>query len=98
MTEHRRPLEGGMEVAEGMNKIEHLIILMMENRSFDHYLGSLSLLEGRTDVDGLRDDLPPVLDKDGKPVPLWNLETWNSLSKYCCYGDPPHSPAFQRAN
>lgn len=34
--------------------IEHIVVLMMENRSFDHYYGSLSLDEGRSDVEGLR--------------------------------------------
>ena len=33
--------------------IEHIVVLTMENRSFDHYFGSLSLDEGRTDVDGI---------------------------------------------
>ena len=33
-------------------KIDHLVILMMENRSFDQMLGYLKL-SGRTDVDGL---------------------------------------------
>ena len=37
-----------------LSKIEHIVVLMMENRSFDHMLGYLSLLGGRTDVDGLR--------------------------------------------
>jgi phospholipase C len=36
-----------------LDKIEHLIVLMMENRSFDHVLGYLTLENGRTDVDGL---------------------------------------------
>jgi phospholipase C len=35
-----------------MDKIKHLILLTMENRSFDHYLGALTL-EGRSDVEGL---------------------------------------------
>ena len=33
--------------------IEHIVVLMQENRSFDHMFGSLSLIEGRDDVDGL---------------------------------------------
>ena len=36
-----------------LSKIDHIIVLLMENRSFDHMLGYLKLLEGRTDVDGL---------------------------------------------
>ena len=35
-----------------MNDINHLVVLMMENRSFDHVLGALTL-NGRTDIDGL---------------------------------------------
>ena len=50
-----------------MNKIRHLIVLMMENRSFDHYLGSLTL-EGRTDVEGLPTPLPAIPDRTGTPV------------------------------
>ena len=34
--------------------IDHIVVLMMENRSFDHMLGYLSKEGGRTDVDGLR--------------------------------------------
>jgi phospholipase C len=43
----------GLSDAKLLEPIEHIVVLMMENRSFDHYFGSLSLLEGRTDVDGL---------------------------------------------
>jgi len=34
-------------------KVEHVVVLMMENRSFDHMLGYLSLEGGRDDIDGL---------------------------------------------
>jgi phospholipase C len=34
-------------------KIEHIVVLMLENRSFDHMLGYLSLEGGRTDIEGL---------------------------------------------
>ncbi|MEO7093628.1 MAG: alkaline phosphatase family protein, partial [Polyangiales bacterium] len=33
--------------------VETIIVLCMENRSFDHYLGSLRVAENRMDVDGL---------------------------------------------
>src|SRR5476651_2131546 len=42
--------------ANNMNRIEHLVVLTMENRSFDHVLGSLRT-EGRKDVDGI--PVPP---------------------------------------
>jgi len=39
---------------DDLNKIKTIVILMMENRSFDHMLGYLSLAPfNRTDVDGL---------------------------------------------
>ena len=36
-----------------LDKVDHIVVLMMENRSFDHMLGHLSL-QGRADVDGLQ--------------------------------------------
>ena len=46
-----------MDIETARDKIEHVIVLMLENRSFDHVLGALSLREGRTDIDGLREEL-----------------------------------------
>jgi phospholipase C len=37
---------------ENLQKIDHIVVLMMENRSFDHMLGFLSIDQGRGDVDG----------------------------------------------
>jgi phospholipase C len=37
-----------------LSKIDHVVVLMMENRSFDHMLGYLTLEGGRADVDGLK--------------------------------------------
>ena len=42
-----------MTSIELLAHVETIVVLCMENRSFDHYLGSLRLLEGRGDVDGL---------------------------------------------
>jgi phospholipase C len=36
-----------------LDQIEHIVVLMLENRSFDHMLGYLRLEAGRQDVDGL---------------------------------------------
>ena len=36
-----------------LSKIEHVVVLMLENRSFDHLFGYLSLEGQRSDVDGL---------------------------------------------
>jgi phospholipase C len=52
---------GGVVVEEAgtanLEKVDHIVVLMMENRSFDHMLGYLSLEGGRSDVDGLREGL-----------------------------------------
>lgn len=48
--------------AARLNKIEHIIVLMMENRSFDHVLGYLSLpqySDGAPAVNGLSESTPP---------------------------------------
>lgn len=37
-------------------KVDHIVVLMMENRSFDHMLGFLTIEQGRTDVEGLTAD------------------------------------------
>ena len=42
------------QVPGNLAHIDHIVVLMMENRSFDHMLGYLSLEGGRRDIDGLR--------------------------------------------
>jgi phospholipase C len=39
-------------VDKNLQKIDHIVVLMMENRSFDHMLGFLKLDLGRNDIDG----------------------------------------------
>ncbi|MFT5680703.1 MAG: phospholipase C [Myxococcota bacterium] len=62
--------------------IDHVVVLMMENRSFDHYLGALSLEEGRDDVDGLT-GTEVNLDGEGNPYSPEHLTE-------DCQVDPPH--------
>jgi phospholipase C len=40
-----------------LKNIDHIVVLMLENRSFDHMLGYLSLLHGRSDIDGLKQNM-----------------------------------------
>ena len=40
------------EADENLRKIDHIVVLMMENRSFDHMLGFLTIEQGRADVEG----------------------------------------------
>ncbi len=53
-----------------LRRYEKIVILMMENRSFDHYFGHLSLPrelggEGRTDIDGFTGGEVQYLTRDG---------------------------------
>lgn len=62
--------------------IDTFVVLMMENRSFDHYLGSLRLAEGRADVDGLTGgETNPA--PGGATVGVFRLEDFTPE-------DPPH--------
>ena len=60
-----------------LEKIGHIVVLMLENRSFDHMLGYLSLEGGRDDIDGLREEF--ANEHDGRSYPVRHLET---------HGDP----------
>ena len=64
-------------------RIDTVVILMMENRSFDSYFGSLSLIEDRDDVDGLTAEMSNP-HSDGSAV--YPFEAVND-----CLTDPPHS-------
>lgn len=75
------PGSGTVPVVPGT--IDTVVICMMENRSFDHVFGSLSLLEGRTDVDGLVQGMSNP-DLDGVEIPIARLGV------PCTEPDPPH--------
>jgi len=74
------PDEFGWELLR--HRIDTVVVLMMENRSFDHYLGALSLVEGRTEVDGLTEDMSNP-HPDGSDVLVFP-------SGIFCLSDPPH--------
>src|ERR1700730_10842154 len=74
------------EAASNLNKIEHIVVLMLENRSFDHMLGYLSLA-GRTDVDGLKAEFRN--SHDGVDYPVHHL----TRTKFTSFEDPDHSGA-----
>lgn len=57
-----------------LDKIDHIVVLMMENRSFDHLLGYLTLEGGRTDVDGLTNDMFNT-SRDGTAYYVRHLES-----------------------
>jgi phospholipase C len=53
-------------------QIDHIVVLMMENRSFDHMLGYLTK-DGMPEVDGLTGQEKNV-DRDGNEYPAWEFE------------------------
>jgi phospholipase C len=66
-----------------LEKVDHIVVLMLENRSFDHMLGYLSLEAGRRDVDGLQPEFANAYE--GRTYPVHHLDT-TALSD-----DPDHS-------
>ncbi len=67
---------GAMEVNESagaanLEKIDHVVVVMLENRSFDHMLGYLSLTGGRPEIDGLR--LGLANQYQGRSYPVHHL-------------------------
>jgi phospholipase C len=54
----------------GLDKLQHIVVLMMENRSFDHMLGSLKAVNPK--IDGITDQLsnPDTTGASVKPQPL----------------------------
>ena len=63
--------------------IDTFVFLMMENRSYDHYLGSRALLEGKPS-DGLVSGMSNP-DPEGNSV-----EIWPASAGTMCVLDPPH--------
>jgi phospholipase C len=54
-------------------KVDHVVVLMLENRSFDHMLGYLSLTGRRPDIDGLRPGF--ANECQGRTYPVHHLST-----------------------
>ncbi len=46
-------IEADTGIATNSRKIEHIVVMMLENRSFDHMLGYLTKKKNRQDIDGL---------------------------------------------
>jgi phospholipase C len=59
--------------------IDHVVVVMMENRSFDHMLGWLPGAKGR--------QIRKFADRNGVKHPTWHLDTFTGLG----FNDPSHS-------
>src|SRR5260370_28018396 len=64
----------------GSEGVEHVVVLMMENRSFDHFLSWLPGADGRHDM--------TYLSTDGNVYPNYPLAP---DFQGCGYSDPDHS-------
>jgi len=73
--------DGGLTPAELLAEIDTIVVICMENRSFDHYFGSAAFLEG-WQIDGLTgEETNP--DLDGNPVGVFHMTNYQPA-------DPPH--------
>jgi phospholipase C len=63
--------EGGRAHAANLEKVGHVVVVMLENRSFDHMLGYLSLSGRRPEIDGLRPGL--TNQYQGRTYPVHHL-------------------------
>jgi phospholipase C len=63
--------ESDPAVAANLEKVDHVVVVMLENRSFDHMLGYLSLSGARPEIDGLRPGL--ANDYQGRTYPVHHL-------------------------
>ncbi len=61
------------QTVENLSKIDHIVVLMLENRSFDHMLGYLSLEGIRTDIDGLQNTMSNK-DSNNNAIPVFHLK------------------------
>jgi phospholipase C len=85
--------------AERLRTLKHIVVVMMENRSFDHMLGYL-WQEGMTEIDGLRGD-EFNLDADGARITVHPFDAEASTVQRVGEAlqkrlDPDHSPAGVR--
>jgi len=69
---------------DGPQGITTMVFMMMENRSYDHYLGVRSWLDGKAG-DGLADGMSNP-DIDGNMVAPWPA----TEATMCLHPDPPH--------
>ncbi len=75
-----------------LSDIQHVVILMQENRAFDHYFGTLSGVRGFSDPDVISQSAGgrshPVFDQFGYQ-PGKGIDASGYLQPFRLYGDPP---------
>jgi phospholipase C len=72
------------QALRNLRQVNHIVVLMMENRSFDHMLGYLDLLDGQSEVRGLS-GAEPIRYRGKEYAPMYLPTTAFPKSM-----DPPH--------
>jgi phospholipase C len=65
-------VDGSEQADANLAKVDHVVVMMLENRSFDHILGYLPLTGERSDIDGLRPGL--ANSYQGRSYPVHHLD------------------------
>ena len=64
-----------------VEKIDHIVVVMLENRSFDHMLGFLTIEQGRSHVEGPTEAL--ANEAGGETYPVHAARGTNLASGQC---------------
>ncbi len=67
------PRDQAARARRNLDKVDHIVVLMLENRSFDHMLGYLHLEAERDEVDGLASDMANTFA--GETYPVFHLDS-----------------------
>jgi phospholipase C len=78
-------VEGDPTIAN-LERIEHVVVLMLENRSFDHMLGYLSLDNDTSNVDGLKPEFSNSYNGQDYPVHHCTRTAWTGELEDPCHG------------
>ena len=86
----QRPGDAAPDAPQTVGKIEHVVLIMQENRSFDHYFGMFPGADGFTlDASGNPTNCNPDPNLDGGCVPVFHDSTDSNS------GGPHSAAAFQ---
>ncbi len=73
-----------------INDVEHIVILMQENRPFDHHFGTLRGVRGFSDPRAVKINLPLADGSGTTPASVW-LQPAGANNEAAGYGVPPNS-------
>jgi len=79
----QRPDPSKPEGTDLLPQIEHILVVMMENHSFDNYFGTLGRGDGlKVDKQGVPQAVNPNAGADGKTVPMFHMANPCQLSAH----------------